>query len=235
MGTEHIGGSVPSALGQAMFFYDPPDCLENLGAKRAENSSKPGTGRFKKSIAGAELQPIKVSTRRRLQPLKRLSWLPRNGGYNEKRHAEACPTQECAPQNRPARTCRRRRRLAMAILLPPAPTVAERTFKSARGTEQHARFCRRFLTERRADRPKAHADSADRRSLAVPSETRRESEEGSRPLLDCPSRARRRPAGARWRRARSPTATPWAATGRQEGRAAAPGDSSPECPHAAAA
>ena len=99
----------------------------------------------------------------------------------------------------------------------------------------NTRVCRRFLTERRADRPKAHADSADRRSLAVPSETRRESEEGSRPLLDCPSRARRRPAGARWRRARSPTATPWAATGRQEGRAAAPGDSSPECPHAAAA
>ena len=84
-------------LGQTMFFYDPPDCLENLGAERAENSSKPGTGRFKKSIAGAELQPIKVSTRRRLQPLKRLSWLPRNGGYNEKRHTEACPTPECAP------------------------------------------------------------------------------------------------------------------------------------------
>ena len=80
-----------------MVFYDPPDCLENLGAERAENSSKPGTGRFKKSIAGAELQPIKVSTRRRLQPLKRLSWLPRNGGYNEKRHTEACPTPECAP------------------------------------------------------------------------------------------------------------------------------------------
>ena len=47
---------------------------------------------------------------------------------------------QAAPQRRPARTFRRRRRLPMAILLPPAPAVAERTFKSARGTEQHARL-----------------------------------------------------------------------------------------------
>ena len=84
-------------LGQTMFFYDPPDCLENLGAERAENSSKPGTGRFKKSIAAIALGAPEVRKTGRLQPPKRLSWLPGNGGYNEKRHAEACPTPECAP------------------------------------------------------------------------------------------------------------------------------------------
>ena len=65
---------------------------------------------------------------------------PKTAVITRKRHAEACPTPECAPQNQLTRTFHRRRRLAMAILLPPAPAVAERTFKSARGTEQHARL-----------------------------------------------------------------------------------------------
>ena len=91
-------------------------------------------------MAVTAVEAPEVGKNGRLQPPKHLSWLPENGGYNEKRHAEACPTPECAPQNQLTRTFRLRRRLAMAILLPPAPAVAEQTFKSARETEQRARL-----------------------------------------------------------------------------------------------
>ena len=84
-------------VGPEMFFEIPPDCLANQGAESSDPSGFTGTGHFIISIAAMALGAPEVGKTGRLQPPKRLSWLPRNGGYNEKRHTEACPTPECAP------------------------------------------------------------------------------------------------------------------------------------------